>query len=149
MAGKIGKYEEGAYVDIAGIYNSGLPAEAVGESVVFPFDNSLYPRGSAAIEVDGTAPTPALFRVTFSAPCDHFKISNGYEYILINTSFEAGDVLEIDCEKHVCKKNGAPRLAMPYLSRDSDFFDLIPGGSVTAEPAESVVIDATYTPLWR
>lgn len=135
--------------EIAAVYNSGVPVEATGESVVFPFDNSLYPQGSSAIEVDGTAPTPAVFRVSFSAATDYFKISNGYEYILINTSFEAGDVLEIDCEKHVVKKNGVPRLAMPYLSRDSDFFDLVPGGSVTVEPARLTKVDATFTERWR
>lgn len=135
--------------DIAGIYNSGIPAEATGESVVFPFDSSLYPQGSSAIEVEGTAPTPAVFHVTFSAASDYFKISNGYEYILINTTFEAGDSLEIDCEKHVVKKNGVPRLAMPYLSRDSDFFYLIPGGSVTVEPARLTKVDATFTERWR
>lgn len=130
-------------------YKSGIPAEAEGESVVFPFDNSLYPRGSSAIEIAGTAPTPAVFRVTFSADADFFKISNGYEYILVNTSFAAGDVLEIDCEKHVVKKNGVPRLAMPYLSRDSEFFNLIPGGSISAEPARLTKVDASFTERWR
>ncbi|SMO93033.1 distal tail protein Dit [Melghirimyces algeriensis] len=135
--------------DIADIYNSGIPAEAEGESVVFPFDNSLYPQGSSAIEVDGTAPTPAVFRVTFSEASDHFKISNGYEYILISAPFQAGDVLEIDCDKQVVKKNGVPSKAMPHLSMDSDFFDLIPGGSVTVEPARITKVDATFTERWR
>ena len=38
---------------------------------------------------------------------------------------------------------------MPFLYIESDFFDLIPGGTVFVEPEGAAKVDATFTERWR
>lgn len=136
--------------EIVSNYNSGLPSPN-DENTVFKagFDGSLKPTVDTEIQVEGTAPTPAVFEVRFTQPTNGLRISNGEKYVLIITPFKEGDLLEIDCVKQVVKKNGVPSLAMPFLSLASDFFDLIPGGSVIVEPNGVATVDAVFTEKWR
>lgn len=61
---------------------------------------------------------------------------------------QAGDVLEIDCERHVVRLNGEPRLDL--LDPMSEFFSLAPGQPVTigVEPASAVTASLTYRERW-
>lgn len=136
--------------EIAAIYNSGEPAPVDDQTEYkIPFDNTLAPTVDDSIEIGGTAPTQGIFIATFTNNASYFKISNGIEYIQVDTNFKPGDVLEIDCVREVVRKNGSREAAMPFLYIESDFFDLIPGGTVFVEPEGAAQVDATFTERWR
>lgn len=136
--------------EIADIANSDEPAPA-DQYTDFKanFDNSLAPAVDSSIQVGGTAPTQAIFRAEFIGHASYFKISDGIDFIMVETNFEPGDVLEIDCVRQVCRKNGSRDAAMPFLHLDSNFFDLKPGGEVFCEPTGAARVDATFVERWR
>ncbi|HEY8414812.1 MAG TPA: distal tail protein Dit [Thermaerobacter sp.] len=61
---------------------------------------------------------------------------------------QPGDVLEIDCERHVVRLNGEPRLDL--LDPGSQFFSLTPGQPVTlgVTPEGVATVEMTYRERW-
>lgn len=136
--------------EIAAAFASGKPAEADDRTdYKFAFDGSLAPTVSKTFEIGGTAPTQGIFTATFINKAPYFKISNEIEYVQVDVEFEPGDILEIDCVREVVRKNSSRLEAMPFVHLDSDFFDLIPGGTVFVEPEGAAKVDATFTERWR
>ena len=136
--------------EIAAAFESGKPTETDDYTdYKFAFDGSLAPTVDISIEIGGTAPTQGIFTATFINKAPYFKISNEIEYVQVDVEFEPGDILEIDCVREVVRKNGSRLEAMPFVHLDSDFFDLIPGGTVFVEPEGAAKVDATFTERWR
>src|SRR5690606_30257795 len=136
--------------EIAAAFASGKLAEADDRTdYKFAFDGSLAPTVSKTFEIGGTAPTQGIFTATFINKAPYFKISNEIEYVQVDVEFEPGDILEIDCVREVVRKNGSREDAMPFLYIESDFFDLIPGGTIFVEPEGVAKVDATFTERWR
>src|SRR5690606_25587884 len=136
--------------EISAIFDRGEPSpEDDYTEYKIAFDGTLSPTVDVEIEVGGTAPTQGIFTITFINNAPYFKISNGTEYVQIDSPFKSGDVLEIDCVREVVRKNGSREDAMPFLYIESDFFDLIPGGPVFVEPEGVAKVDATFTERWR
>lgn len=117
-------------------------------STVFPFDNSLTVLEDANITINGTAETYPTFTVTFASNASYFKVSNGIDYVQINHSFVAGDVLVINSDKQVVYKNGSSSVVMPDLDLDSDFFSIKTGQTITTEPDGIASVDIKFMERW-
>src|SRR5690606_41497789 len=100
---------------------------------------------SKTFEIGGTLPTPGIFTATFINNARYFKISNEIDYVQVGVEFEPRDILEFDCVREVVRENGSREDAMPFLYIESDFFDLIPGGTIFVEPEGVAKVDATFT----
>jgi predicted phage tail component-like protein len=115
---------------------------------IIPFDGELSGVGQSEVSISGTAETRPVFTVTFATQALFFKVSNGTDYVLVDRTFNTGDVLEIDCVEQVCKLNGDRNLAMPYVTFDSDFFALRPNGQILVTPEGVANVDVTFTERW-
>lgn len=72
---------------------------------------------------DGTESTYPILEFNVTSSCSNIKLnfSNSTEvgFIELNSSFNTGDIIVIDCKKKSIKVNN--RISMPILSLDSDF----------------------------
>lgn len=82
--------------------------------------------GYATHNVTGQVPSTWSSRTVFSSETVNYTLENDRGgKVLLNYTFGANDVLEINYEKRLIKLNGVAR--MPLLSLDSNWFKLLPG----------------------
>lgn len=132
-------------------YNSPDPAQNDEDTVIIlPFDGSLDGLGDVGVEIPGTAEAWGVFEVRFVSPSNTFTISNGVDYVLFTPEipFKSGDSLIVDMNKEKAELNGNHIMAMSALSFDSDFFPLIPKGTVTVIPAGVANVDLRFIERW-
>jgi predicted phage tail component-like protein len=133
--------------EVSSLYSSGQPASgADSDVVVYPFDNSLSALSDDVLRYNGTAPAYPKFTVEFASAQSSFKVSNGADYVLVNHSFVAGDVLEIDCAAETVKLNTA--LIMNDLTLDSDFFSIENGDQIIVVPDGAANVTIEFTERW-
>ncbi|MFD1425508.1 distal tail protein Dit [Kroppenstedtia sanguinis] len=78
---------------------------------------------------EGTAPADAIFSGSFSSPAEYIQILHiqSGRRITLNHPFEAGDEVEIDCERGRVAINGSARDGQTAMSFSSRWIEVHPG----------------------
>jgi len=110
----------------------------------------VFANGECFTLVEGTYRTFPSLRIEFSSPADGFKITHTQldQYIRLNRSFVAGDVVEINCASGKVTLNGVVAMTI-YVWEESDFFYLVPGAqTLLCEISEVAHVNIRWKPRW-
>lgn len=102
------------------------------------------------INVDGTAPTPPVVKITFNASGSGVTLTNNVNgrAIELSGTFASGDVLVVDTMRFFATLNGDPvndRLSNEFIAYG---FELLPGSNALTYTGPNASVSVTYRPRW-